>query len=195
MAGHKLQSSRHRALSLIPPTSGIDCGLPGALCSRGTMPATSAGRPARSLSGRLDERGGKRIGCGRSNSLGYFDVIEDVAEGGDQGQASAAPGASGAGFSGGERGIGAAASLASCQTWEQSEAAAGPKLQRLVGRTITQFSLDSGLVPYDALPVSGGKIFLVQNGACRLWLEATPEGTGSTADNWRITNVRWSGPC
>ncbi|MGO3930846.1 hypothetical protein [Rhodopseudomonas pseudopalustris] len=88
-----------------------------------------------------------------------------------------------------------AGALAGCQTAEQSEQSAAPKLQRLVGRTIAQFSRDAGLLPSDALPVRGGKVFIVVNGACWLWLDAVPDGAGSTADDWRITAVRWSGPC
>ena len=85
--------------------------------------------------------------------------------------------------------------LAACTTWEAQERAAAPRMQLLVGRTMAQFSRDSGLLPYDAMPVRGGKVFLVASGACRLWLDAVPDGTGSTADDWRITDVRWSGPC
>jgi len=69
------------------------------------------------------------------------------------------------------------------------------KLNRLVGRTMERFIRDSGVLPSDALPVRGGKVFIVVNGACQLWLDAAPTGPGSTSSDWTITAVRYSGPC
>lgn len=86
--------------------------------------------------------------------------------------------------------------LAGCQTAEQAQQSAVDRAQALVGRTMGRFIRDSGALPLDAFPVHGGKVFIVASGACRLWLDASPIGTGSTADDWRITAVRvLSAPC
>lgn len=108
--------------------------------------------------------------------------------------------------------------LAGCQTTAEYEAAVSRDLDtRLAtyrGSTMAEFSARTGLLPSDAYPIAAGRVFVIEglpifttlpatsvtpaitrSAACRLLVSTEQIGTTRTADDWKITEIRHSGPC
>lgn len=108
--------------------------------------------------------------------------------------------------------------LAGCQTTAEHQAAADRDLDvRLAafrGSTMAEFSARTGLLPSDAYPIAAGRVFVIEgppifttlpatsvtpavtrSAACRLLVSTEQIGTTRTADDWRIVEIRHSGPC
>ena len=83
------------------------------------------------------------------------------------------------------------------------------RLQSHIGRTMAEFSRDTGLVPSDIYNTADGRVFVVNGpaigiavapgavlfGGCRLLIETIAMSSQSTADAWRITAITANGPC
>ncbi|SES38154.1 hypothetical protein [Rhizobium sp. NFR03] len=108
--------------------------------------------------------------------------------------------------------------LAGCQTSEDDQAHANAvldaKLNGYSGSTIAEFTAQTGMLPADAYPVSGGRVFVFRTAPvymtlpatqvtpaitrpaqCQLLVQAQPTGAGGTADSWRIVGTQRSGAC
>lgn len=95
--------------------------------------------------------------------------------------------------------------LCGCQTTDSRVA----RLQPHIGRTMADFSRDTGLVPSDMYNTAEGRVFVVNgpaigvavspgvvvSGGCRMLIETIATTTRSTADAWRITSITANGPC
>lgn len=79
---------------------------------------------------------------------------------------------------------------------------------------MAEFSARTGLLPSDAYPIAAGRVFVIEGppifvtlpatsvtpavtrgAACRLLVSTEQIGTTRTADDWRVTEIRHSGPC
>jgi len=83
------------------------------------------------------------------------------------------------------------------------------RLKPHIGRTVADFSRDTGLTPNSSYDTAQGRTFVVDgpalavavapgvvsSGGCRMQLEAVATGPRSTADDWRITAINATGPC
>jgi hypothetical protein len=104
--------------------------------------------------------------------------------------------------------------LGGCQTAAEVQQAQQVQMESVVGLTMAEFSVRTGLTPSDAYAVAGGRVFVVLGrtvtlvtpgsyGAptvanaqtCRILLEARPIGTQGSASSWQIAGVTWTGPC
>jgi hypothetical protein len=108
--------------------------------------------------------------------------------------------------------------LTGCQTGAEYQAKVdsdrAARLQTHVGRTMADFSRDTGMVPSSMYDISTGRVFVVDgpavtlalapNGftpgvartfACRIQLETVSTNRTGGADDWRITGVSSTGPC
>ncbi|WP_156041772.1 lipoprotein [Bradyrhizobium sp. URHD0069] len=108
--------------------------------------------------------------------------------------------------------------LAGCQTGAEYQAKVeserAARLQTHVGRSMADFSRDTGMVPSSMYDVSTGRVFVVDgpavtlalapNGftpgvartfACRIQLETVSMNRTGDAHDWRITGVNSTGPC
>lgn len=95
--------------------------------------------------------------------------------------------------------------LGGCQTTDDRST----RLQTHVGRTMAEFSRDTGLVPSDMYNTADGRVFVVNgpafgvavapavvvSGGCRLLIETAAVSAHSTADAWQITAITANGPC
>ncbi|MDC7257012.1 hypothetical protein K0P19_19895 [Shinella sp. YE25] len=111
-----------------------------------------------------------------------------------------------------------ALSLAGCQTTAEYEAAASrdldARLAAFRGATMAEFSARTGLLPSDAYLIAAGRVFVIEgppifatlpatsvtpaitrSAACRLLVSTEQIGTPHTADDWKIVEIRHSGPC
>jgi hypothetical protein len=100
--------------------------------------------------------------------------------------------------------IASALFLASCQTDDRAA-----RLKPHIGRTMADFSRDTGLVPNNSYDIAGGRVFLVNgptiavaispgivaSGGCRMLIETIATNPRGTADDWRITSITANGPC
>jgi len=94
--------------------------------------------------------------------------------------------------------------LVGCQTDDRYA-----RLKPHIGRTMADFSRDTGLAPSDSYNTAEGRVFVVNgptlaiavapgvvaSGGCKMQIETVAVGTQSTADNWRITAINANGPC
>ncbi|TCM54961.1 hypothetical protein C8J36_104153 [Rhizobium sp. PP-F2F-G48] len=108
--------------------------------------------------------------------------------------------------------------LSGCQTTQEQQAHTGAVLDARLGAfngsTIAQFTAQTGMLPADAYPVSGGRVFVfrtdpvfltlpatnvtpavTRSSQCQLLVQAEPIGAGGTADSWRIVGTQRSGAC
>ncbi|SEH79348.1 hypothetical protein SAMN05216228_100863 [Rhizobium tibeticum] len=115
-------------------------------------------------------------------------------------------------------GLAAVLSFASCQTnaeyQSQLNANLDARLSAYHGTTLAEFIARTGLVPVNAYPVAGGKVFVIEGApvyvtlpatqvtpgitrasACQLLIRAALTGPGGTADDWKIVGTSRSGPC
>lgn len=83
------------------------------------------------------------------------------------------------------------------------------RLKPYIGRTVADFSRDTGLVPSDSYDTAQGRTFIVNGpviavavspgvavaGGCKMQLETVATGTRRTADDWRIVSIDARGPC
>ncbi|MGY3364184.1 hypothetical protein ACVWZL_001309 [Bradyrhizobium sp. GM2.4] len=95
--------------------------------------------------------------------------------------------------------------LGGCQTTVDRST----RLQSHIGRTMADFSRDTGLVPADMYNTADGRVFvlngpaigvavaprIVVSGGCRLLIETIAASARSTADAWQITAITANGPC
>lgn len=109
-------------------------------------------------------------------------------------------------------------SLSGCQTNEDYQAHANAvldaKLSGFSGSTIAEFTAQTGMLPVDAYPVAGDRVFVFRTAPvymtlpatqatpavtratqCQLLVETKPTGGGGTADDWRIVGTQRSGGC
>lgn len=94
--------------------------------------------------------------------------------------------------------------LAGCVTDDRQA-----RLKPHIGRTMADFSRDTGMTPSDSYNTASGRVFVVNGpamtvavapgvavaGGCKMLIETTAIGTQSTADNWRIASIDAHGPC
>lgn len=108
--------------------------------------------------------------------------------------------------------------LVSCQTTENLQARLKADLDaRLLaynGATIADFIARTGMMPSSAYAVADGRVFVFQtafvfvtlpatnvtpavtrSSQCQLLVQAVPNGSGSTADNWKIVGTQRNGAC
>jgi hypothetical protein len=108
--------------------------------------------------------------------------------------------------------------LAGCQTTEQYEAAVNADLDaRLAaynGATMAEFQARTGMLPQDAYPIDGGRVFvfrtapvystlpatnvtpaLTRSAQCQLLVQTVLEGRTGTADSWKIVGTQRTGAC
>lgn len=108
--------------------------------------------------------------------------------------------------------------LTSCQTTEELQARVNAdldaRLEAYNGSTIAQFTAQTGMLPAEAYPIPGSRMFVFLTEPVFLTLPAThvtPAVTRSTqcqiliralrtdpapvADSWKIMGTQWSGSC
>lgn len=108
--------------------------------------------------------------------------------------------------------------LASCQTTADYQAEVSrdldARLATFRGSTMAEFSARTGLLPLNAYPIAAGRVFVIEGppifltlpatsvtpavtrgAACRLLVSTEQVGTTRTADDWKIAEIRHSGPC
>ncbi|WP_439626452.1 hypothetical protein [Shinella sp.] len=111
-----------------------------------------------------------------------------------------------------------ALSLAGCQPTAEYQVAVSrdldARLATFRGSTMAEFSARTGLLPLDAYPITGGRVFVIEGqpifvtlpatsvtpavtrgAACRLLVSTEQTSTTRTADDWKITGIQHSGPC
>lgn len=104
--------------------------------------------------------------------------------------------------------VGVLLALTGCQTAEQVEEDRSDRLRAFQGRTMADFSGETGLTPSTFYPIAGGRIYVVDGppvvtsyggyssaSACRLLIQAEPNGPPGTADAWTIVGTTRTGPC
>jgi hypothetical protein len=110
------------------------------------------------------------------------------------------------------------ACLSSCQTTEQYEAAVNADLDaRLAaynGATMAEFQTRTGMLPQDAYPIDGGRVFVfrtapvystlpatnftpavTRSAQCQLLVKTVLDGRTGSADSWKIVGTQRSGAC
>ena len=108
--------------------------------------------------------------------------------------------------------------LAGCQTNEEYQARLNAdldaRLSAFNGATIADFIARTGMVPSSAYAVADGRVFVFQtapvfitlpatnitpavtrSAQCQLLVQTVPNGSGGTADNWKIVGTQRSGGC
>lgn len=108
--------------------------------------------------------------------------------------------------------------LTSCQTTEDLQARVDAdidaRLEAYNGSTIAQFTAQTGMLPADAYPVSGGRVFVfrmepifltlpathvtptvTRSTKCQLLIRALRTNPAPVADSWKIMGTQWSDPC
>lgn len=108
--------------------------------------------------------------------------------------------------------------LAGCQTNEEYQASVNADLDtRLLaynGKTIAEFIARTGMVPASAYAVADGRVFVFQtapvfmtlpatnitpavtrSAQCQVLVQTAPNGSGGTADNWKIVGAQRNGAC
>ncbi len=108
--------------------------------------------------------------------------------------------------------------LAGCQTNEEYQARVNAgldaRLSAYNGATIADFIARTGMVPSSAYAVANGRVFVFQtepvymtlpatnvtpavtrSAQCQVLVQTVPNGSGGTADNWKITGTQRSGAC
>jgi hypothetical protein len=83
------------------------------------------------------------------------------------------------------------------------------RLKPYIGRSVAEFSRDTGLVPSASYDTAQGRVFTVNGpvlavavspgvvaaGGCRMQIETTATNPRGTADDWRIVSIDARGPC
>lgn len=87
------------------------------------------------------------------------------------------------------------------------------RLKPYIGRSVAEFSRDTGLVPSTSYDTAQGRVFVVNGpviavpvpsstspsivtaGGCRMQIETTATNPRGTADDWRIVSIDAHGPC
>lgn len=111
-----------------------------------------------------------------------------------------------------------AAVLAGCQTNKEYQARVNANLDaRLLaynGKTIAEFIALTGMVPSSAYAVADGRVYVFQtapvfvtlpatnvtpavtrSAQCQVLVRTVPNGSGGTADNWKIVGTQRNGGC
>ncbi|OLP60322.1 hypothetical protein BJF93_15305 [Xaviernesmea oryzae] len=108
--------------------------------------------------------------------------------------------------------------LAGCQTSQEYQAAIdeslNARLEALNGLTIGQFTAQTGMLPADAYPVQGGRVFvfrtdpvmitlpatkvtpaITRTAQCQLLIQTKATDSRGTADSWKIVATQRAGAC
>jgi hypothetical protein len=98
-----------------------------------------------------------------------------------------------------------ALSLAGCAVADDRYA----RLKPYIGRTMADFSRDTGLLPSDKFDTAKGRVFVVNGpvmvvavspgiavaGGCKMQVETVADNPSGLADSWRIVRIDATGPC
>lgn len=97
-----------------------------------------------------------------------------------------------------------AAALSGCATDDRYA-----RLKPYIGRSVAEFSRDTGLVPTNSYDTAQGRTFIVNGpvlavavspgvvaaGGCKMQIETVSTSPRGTADDWRIVAIDARGPC
>jgi len=71
--------------------------------------------------------------------------------------------------------------------------------QSFIGKTVNQFSMDTGLWVQNMYDNAEGRVFVIEwqrpLGPCNIQLHAKYNGNGANADGWTIYRTVHQGPC
>jgi hypothetical protein len=92
--------------------------------------------------------------------------------------------------------------VAGCNGREQIYAQEDARFNSFLGLTMAEFMQKTHVVPSNAYPVGGGRMFVADkrnplnpNFGCSMLITTEANGAGSTAEGWTITAISRDGGC